>query len=87
MRITSKFLTPLAALMASTGVAVAQAVPPVAATDDAVVAPLFSMTFIAAIAIAGAALAFFLRKRSNRDATAKGLGLKEGSVNDRDPQR
>ena len=84
MRPLSKFWVPLTALVASAGVAAAQAVPPVATSDDAVVAPLFSFTFIAAIAVAGAALAYFLRKRSNRDATAKGLGLKDGSVNDRD---
>lgn len=61
--------------------AVAQVATPDTAADEAVVPSLFSFTFFAVLLVALIALGYFLRRRSNRDATAKGLGLKSGSVN------
>lgn len=66
---------------AFTSAAVAQAVPDAAQPTEAVVPYLFYFTFAAVLLVLIGSLAYFLRKPSNRDATAKGLGLDDGDLN------
>lgn len=45
------------------------------ASRDAMVSGLMYFTLVAVLAVAVAAFAFFLRKRSNREATRRGLDI------------
>lgn len=83
MAFINSALPALFASVAFTSAVAAQDVAETAQPNEAIVPSLFYFTFAAVLVVLIGSLAYFLRKSSNRDATAKGLGLDDGDLNDR----